>query len=290
MSIPFFIITRFNVVLKSGADDMDKFGNSTRTLDWLEHRFEIFERVCLPSMMAQTDADFRWMVLFSDRTPEQFRQRISAIQARFSAFVPCYLEDGAKLAPRFRQEVQRFLRPEDAHVITTRIDNDDAYHREMVARIRAEFHGQEDEFINFLQGLQYDMERNIVGSLHKPTNPFIARIERVRDGGPATVQGVMHHQAEATGLLRDIETKPMWVQSIHGDNVLNQFKSTHILFRPRLAEDFGLVDPAPVNMGRSILALLSGLIPNASRYVRTSAKKLLGEAGSNSVRALLSRH
>ena len=45
-----FIITRFNLNLYA----QDKHDLPTRTDRWLEHRFEVFERYCLPSVAAQS--------------------------------------------------------------------------------------------------------------------------------------------------------------------------------------------------------------------------------------------
>ena len=42
-----FIITRFNLNLYA----QDKHDLPTRTDRWLEHRFEVFERYCLPSII-----------------------------------------------------------------------------------------------------------------------------------------------------------------------------------------------------------------------------------------------
>ena len=61
-----FLITRFNLNLY----ERDKHAAPTRTARWLEHRFEVFERYCLPSVAAQTATDFRWLCLFDAATPE----------------------------------------------------------------------------------------------------------------------------------------------------------------------------------------------------------------------------
>ena len=61
-----FIITRFNLNLYA----QDKHDLPTRTDRWLEHRFEVFERYCLPSVAAQTSGNFTWLCLFDAATPE----------------------------------------------------------------------------------------------------------------------------------------------------------------------------------------------------------------------------
>ena len=71
-----FLITRFNLNLY----ERDKHAAPTRTARWLEHRFEVFERYCLPSVAAQTATDFRWLCLFDAATPEPYRRRVSPLR------------------------------------------------------------------------------------------------------------------------------------------------------------------------------------------------------------------
>ena len=68
-----FILTRFNLRIWR----QDKHGSAVRTREWLEHRFGLFEKYCLPSIANQTCKDFEWVVLFDDKTPDEFRNRIS---------------------------------------------------------------------------------------------------------------------------------------------------------------------------------------------------------------------
>ena len=51
------VATRFNVVFQP----KDKTGAATRSNEWLRQRFELFEGICLPSLMAQTDQAFEWL-------------------------------------------------------------------------------------------------------------------------------------------------------------------------------------------------------------------------------------
>ena len=76
-SFEHLIITRFNLNLYA----RDKHDAPTRTERWLEHRFEIFERYCLPSVAAQTNPNFRWLCLFDAATPAAYRRRIGGYQS-----------------------------------------------------------------------------------------------------------------------------------------------------------------------------------------------------------------
>lgn len=273
-----FINTRFNIVLKGNIERADKAGSPTGTLEWLSKRFDLFERVCLPSLMAQTDQDFHWLVFFSDRTPEPFLTRITELNHRFPQFIPCFLQDGAMQVRRYRAEVLKLLGPEDTHVITARIDNDDAFHHTYVERLRAELGGKDDEMVNFLNGIQYDMDRGVVADLRKRSNPFIARIERVIDGQVKTILDVMHHQAQDTGLLRDVDNaNPMWLQLIHSGNVLNSFASGRVRFSIDLEKEFGIAGPVHLNRFRSALVSISyHLVVIPLRFARAALRRMSG--------------
>jgi Putative rhamnosyl transferase len=256
MSIPFFINTRFNMVRPLGPDRQDKRGAPTQTPEWLERRFMLFEDFCLPSLKAQTDQDFTWLVLFSDRTPEPWRERIAAIQRDFPAFVPVFTRDGEEQPTRFRTELAQRLGPSATHVITARIDNDDAFHREMVARTRAELAGHDDAFIVYLNGLQVDVDRGVVARLRKPANSFLARIGRIGNGPQPTVLDIYHHDVESTGRSRNIDTHPMWLQVIHSGNLQNELRSGRVLFHADLQRDFGIRPAVRIDVVRSLSAAL----------------------------------
>ncbi len=272
-----FINTRFNIVLKGNIERVDKAGSTTGTDAWLARRFDLFERVCLPSLMAQTDADFHWLVFFSDGTPEPFLTRIDDLHQRFPAFIPCFLKDGEMQVRRYRQEVKKLLTSTDTHIISARIDNDDAFHVTYVEHLRAEFHGQDDEMLNFLNGIQYDMDGGVVADLRKYSNPFIARIERIFDGQVKTVLDVMHHQAQDTGLLRDVDTIPMWLQLIHSGNVLNSFASGRVRYAMDLEKEFGIKGPVRINKIRSFMVALNyRLYVGPMRVVRAAVRRVIG--------------
>lgn len=271
-----FIATRFNVVYSEPHLAKDKSGNPTRTESWLARRFELFERICLPSMMAQTDSDFTWLVFFSDGTPRAYKERVAGINARFPAFVPIYLYDGEFMVGRFKKEVAARRAHAASHLITLRLDNDDALRRTMVQSVRGEFRGQDDEFINFTRGLQCEIDNGVIALAHEKSNPFIARIESFPAAEPRTVLEVMHYQAAETGMLRDISTVPMWLQVIHGGNVINRLDSGQFLYKADLLEDFAVTYPFRIRPWRTFrLSLTSIMVDRPLAFLRRLARRVL---------------
>ena len=137
MKIQHFVLTRFNLRLKS----FDKF------CEWrggdpgyLEKRFELFERYCLPSMKAQT-VDFKWLVFFSEMTPEPFKARARAYAGECNSYeavfvgdsIPCDT-DGA--ATCMMNEIVKRLATDTDYYVVSRIDNDDAFNMYALGWIR----------------------------------------------------------------------------------------------------------------------------------------------------------
>ena len=72
MNYKHFLITRFNLSLQFGCEFRDPDENPTLKIldeDYLEKRFEIFEKYTLKSISEQTVQDFTWIILFHKRTP-----------------------------------------------------------------------------------------------------------------------------------------------------------------------------------------------------------------------------
>lgn len=106
-----FILTRFNLLLWQ----QDKEGQKVRTIKWLEHRFLLFEKYCLPSIKNQTCQDFEWIVLFDSTTPERFKERIISYQKDCPQFLPVYVEpeNGRYFAEIFRKQIVKRINEND---------------------------------------------------------------------------------------------------------------------------------------------------------------------------------
>ena len=54
-----FVLTRF-------AEDVFKQSRKIKVEEWLNNRIKLFEKFCLPSIMNQTNKNFKWL-LFIDK-------------------------------------------------------------------------------------------------------------------------------------------------------------------------------------------------------------------------------
>lgn len=233
-----FIITRFNLVFNEFIQD--KSGNKIQTDEWLQKRFDLFDWFCFPSIANQSNKAFKWLVLFSVNTPALFKEKISKYAALSENFVPVYLNDNADVDSCVANEIVNLLTGRETHLITTRIDNDDAFHKDMVALIQQEFNGQDDFYLNFNDGLQYDTSNHVLCSFNYKNNPFISRIEKLDNQSFKTVYDKRHDLAPASGAIKYIDSKPVWLQIIHDGNLVNTLYFKKMILSPAIVDDFNL--------------------------------------------------
>ena len=158
-----FILTRFNLLLFN----KDKEGNKVRTIKWLEHRFLLFEKYCLPSVKNQTWQDFYWIVLFDSSTPEKFKARIESYQRDCHQFIPVFVEpkNGRYFADIFRVEIVKRLKSK--RVLSTYLDNDDALNVNILEDLQKRASSVEDDtFIFYDDGYQFYTDYNYLMQIH----------------------------------------------------------------------------------------------------------------------------
>lgn len=199
---------------------------------WLEARFDLFERYCLPSVAAQTDRQFRWLIWFDQATPAPWRDRIVALQ-RQQPFEPVFA--GLFAASGWRAGLGD-LPP--GWLLTVRLDNDDALACDFVARLRSAVAERMAEqgtdrtrpgFFNFTRGLV--RRGDALYALSHRSNAFIARLEPAESG--ETVMTVPHMAAAHRAPVEQIAGPPAWMQIVHGRNVSNRVRGWRI--RPSAA-------------------------------------------------------
>ena len=210
-----FLLTRFN----TRAPWFQTYPGITPT--WLEHRFRLFERFCVPSVAAQ-QASYDWLVFCDNRTPPAFRTRLSCLASR-GLFFPVYVE-GILRDSDIALEVHRRMRADTEILVSTRLDNDDGICKDYVKRVQQAVRDDRSDFVNFPLGLQWHRGRFYVWL--EPSNPFVSRIEiRPRltaDWRPGTVFcDVGHRDLADVAPLRQIWSPPAWLQVIHDRNLAN---------------------------------------------------------------------
>jgi len=207
------LLTRFNV--RHAPWQADKHGQAVLTEEWLEHRFRLFDRFCFPSVAAQTCRDFEWLVFFDVATPERFRRRLERYRG-FAPFQPEFATDDALI------EVIRRRAAGASTLVTTRLDNDDAIHREVIARVQAALPVTRLELVNFLEGYYVASDRIV--RVEHPCNMFISMLEPAGAEPFRTVWCREHAKLSELGPIRQVTDIPGWIANIHDRNLSNAIR------------------------------------------------------------------
>lgn len=203
-----YIITRFNIHEPSWrAVDLN---NQPICNDaWLQHRFKLFERYCLPSVMRQTNQNFKWVILLHHKTKDRWRKLINQ-------YIGCY--SAIYLGLHWLRELQNYLRDEvQSHwIITTRLDNDDVIYPNYIENIQA-LYTPETQFITAANG--YQLYRNRIYTHVDAYGPFASYVE------PHTACSSVYFTPHGMRMLNLAPVThtfpPSYLQIIHDRNYLN---------------------------------------------------------------------
>ena len=214
-----YLITRFN--LKNPKWDVTKNNETLLTDEWLEHRLWLFENFCFPSVMAQTNKGFSWLIYFDITTPETYRRRFEAIIAS-AANVRLFYIDGM---PAFYPEIQKLIHAEAGdkpYLITSRIDNDDSISKYFIDEVQKQFASQEYQAVDVIKGYSLQIKPVIMlGKKEHIFNPFISLIEK--NENPKTVWANDHNHWKKETRVKQLTHKRLWMSIIHEKNKVNEF-------------------------------------------------------------------
>ena len=229
------ILTRFNVRWEASTKGLSK--------EWLTERIRLFEIYCYPSLHQQTNQSFKWLVLLDSRSPDWLKEKMSNY-AIWQNFVPIYLEVPllpeelgcpAELKSAIRAQVPQSY----THLITTRIDNDDAISKDFIQHVQDCFSRQDSQGIIFPIGYQF--HDGCLYLEYSKGNHFSSLIESYRFDDIKTVFAKSHSLLYLVAPVRQIWGRPSWLEVIHGANLANHAKHGLIVspadFQRRFASD-----------------------------------------------------
>jgi glycosyltransferase involved in cell wall biosynthesis len=271
-----FILTRFNLLLWN----KDKKGSKVRTVKWLDHRFELFEKYCLPSIKNQTCQNFEWIVLFDSFTPEKFKAKIADYQRECPQFIPVFVEPqkGRYFAEIFRREIVKRLKAN--RVVSTYLDNDDALNVGFVEDLQHRALAvNEGTFINYNDGYQYYSEDGYLMRIYYPTNHFVSVVEK---GDATIIKGIFGYGSHAfihqiKGVtIEHVRNILMWCEVVHGKNMINDahfLKAKMVKDGEVLKKEFAIEDCVQSSIGIYIFKFLPRY---AKTFVRNVKERLIG--------------
>lgn len=283
-----FLLTRFSIRPDS---ELEEFlpGNvlpAFKNVQWLDQRLRTMVLYTIPSIEAQTDKAFRWLVGADRDTPSSILRRLEDVLPAVSQLV--FSDDEVS----FNDRVREILR-EHGPAVSIRLDSDDALGQDFVSRVRLAKLRAGDA-LNFPHGMAlYETSGLLVHKLLH-SNPFIAYFGP-RSGDHGLQLGV-HSQIQSLVTVRNVTTfRPMWLK-VYGSTATSKAPPNGfpVFGKParalqRLAPKVGLHIPqvsvrskiisAAGFFGRSIAKRLPAVdVIYLLLWPRSSAKKMQGSS------------
>ena len=216
------ILTRFNLCSNSNRESRLRNTNG-----WLENRFQLFEKYCLPSVIGQTNQDFVWFIFFDIDTPPHYKKRALSYEENNSNIKLFWVKNLPLTS--IHHYIQEYTPENKQLLITTRLDNDDAINNSFIEKIQS-IANQKKEIkeplvINFDSGLCLNRSR---AYQHQDTlNAFTSLIEPYTKNSLNTVWRYQHRQLRHFHVL-NLQAPFMWLQVIHNSNVSNRVRGFRI--------------------------------------------------------------
>ncbi|TFB65839.1 glycosyltransferase [Cryobacterium sp. Hz9] len=276
-SIEHVLLTRFNLP-SAGPERVIRAQKG-----WLAERIILFERYCLPSVRAQTNQNFTWIIYFDPESPHWLRDRVSALQSDgiFQAVFRSSVSRSDLIS-----DIRAVVGRERDVLITTNLDNDD---------------GLATDFVDRLQQADAPCCRAALyitgGLIVSPNGLYLRRDTHnafcsVREswGDPVSCWAGWHTRLGESMRVVEIDGAPGWLQVVHGSNVSNRVRGRLVSPLP-YADLFGAqLDALTVPARRRLLVDRLVAVPtrNAREALRAGAKwvavQLFGTAGLDDIK------
>ncbi len=212
----------------------------------MDLRFRIFEKLCLPSLIRQSDANFDCVVLTAQSMPAQYLDRLRALLDP-APNIHCMPVGTDKHYQLLKSGYNSVPTGECSHRILFRLDDDDAVDLDFIKRTKRlaagmlTLQGPDTPFIiAYNRGFYVrssDGETEIFDACERaPLSTGTALVARVDH--PANPYRFNHRKlAQHYNTFSDISV-PAFIRTIHGDNKSNptQMGITHKM-RPKVIDD-----------------------------------------------------
>lgn len=241
-SLDHVLLTRFNLPSK-GHESMVRAQEN-----WLRNRVALFERYCLPSVLAQTSRNFSWIIYCDPQSPEWLLEWVRDHERRGS------------FTARFREEVAGEDLIGDilavvgddhgADLLTTNLDNDDGLAADFVERLQGAGRRGERTAIYIGDGLIRHGDALLYERVDNH-NAFCS----VRESwdAPVTCWIDWHNLLPARMPAVVLRGGPGWLQVVHGANVSNRVHGRLASPGRHRAAFHGLLDDLPEPGARQIV-------------------------------------
>ncbi|HEU4807638.1 MAG TPA: glycosyltransferase, partial [Homoserinimonas sp.] len=230
---------------------------------WLANRIELFDRYCVPSVRAQSNRNFSWIIYFDPHSPDWLTRRVRDY-AESGLFTPLYR--AAVSREDLLSDIRGTVAPGGGRLVTTNLDNDDALATDFVDRIQS-LCDQERRTAIFL----------VTGLIKSGTGVYL-RVDRDNAfctvaepwDAPVTCWADWHVLLRRSMPVVERQGQPAWLQVVHGENVSNRVRGRLADPRPWRPLFPGALDDVPAP--RAVDLLGDRLVAAPARATREIAR------------------
>jgi hypothetical protein len=276
------LLTRFNLP-SVGVESLIRAHDG-----WLHSRVDLFEKYCLPSVRAQTQRDFAWIIYFDPESPEWLLRWIDSHRAE-GVFHPVFRATVSR--QESSSDMADLIGTPRPRLLTTNLDNDDAIARDFVERLGSVGPIRQRTALYFSNGLIATRHR--VYSRRDKHNAFCSVVESWDD--PVTCWADWHNRLGRTMSVKTIGGPPAWLQVVHGSNVSNRVRGRLIapdgyqgLFGDLLADE---PPPSRTEMlaDHAVFGPLRATKEGVRAVARWGALSVLGTSGLDRIKERLAQ-
>lgn len=230
MRIQVIGVCRYSLLVSGGFRDAPQDMRSRASYLFDEQRmalrFAWFSHVLLPSLRAQSDKDFRFVVLASKQMPKQWktalRQAVRGIRA-----VEIEFAEPGKHHTVANEAMQRRFEPDADVIAQFRVDDDDAVARDYVARVRSDFSADLTPLYSRFGIVSSDYARGLILDVDGDEARLIQCFERTwncgqtlytRPGSTDLLFNFGHHRLHRHMPTVSYHDSLMFVRGRHGTN------------------------------------------------------------------------
>jgi|GEM_PF-6007028 len=219
----FILITRFSLRIDEFLN-LARIGSEQGRDKWFGQRSRLFKTITYPSICAQQSRPDKWYLLMSEGDQRLFEQHVAVTE---DWIVPLYFKGGDDRALNdllYGAILDDFR--ETARILISRIDNDDALERSFIARLKQfalRLTEPEDRYVLFRKGLRWDGEAG--EELIYENGPFLTMFSTDWTATQPNPLLIKHTEVLNHPHVFVEMNEPMWMQSIHGENLYNAFKN-----------------------------------------------------------------
>lgn len=280
IQVDHMLLTRFNLP-SAGVE------STFRARDgWLKGRVELFERYCLPSVQAQTNRSFSWIIYFDPQSPPWLRSWID--DRHVGMFTPIFR---SQVSPDdLKSDTDMAFPNKSRELITTNLDNDDGLAFDFIDRLQALTPPRPRVAIYLSQGLIMRSDELYLRTDRE--NAFCSVRESWDE--PVTCWSDWHNRLSLSMPSLVVRGQPAWLQVVHDDNVSNRVRGRLVSPSPYRRNFIGL-QALPEPTTRSLWVDRVGKMPlrvakNTTRStLRRAAVRVLGKDTVNEVKMKLAR-